>query len=140
MLRDLAVSVVLVNFNGRHHLERCLPALGQTRHVPLEVIVVDNGSSDDSLQWLDASFPQVRVLAQGDNLGFGEANRRGIARDGGGHAATDFWWEWDAEEQPFLAEDRPWERADIVACGTPALAGVEYDAANELIVGPSLRP
>ena len=97
------------------------------------VIIEGVGSSRRSLApQLDAS-----VWVQSD---WDEANRRGIARDGGGHAATDFWWEWDAEEQPFLAEDRPWERADIVACGTPALAGVEYDAANDLIVGPSLRP
>ena len=37
---------------------------------------------------------------------------RGIARDGGTREATEFWWEWSPEEQPFLAADRPWERAD----------------------------
>jgi len=73
------VSVILVNYNGRRHLERCLPALLATRDVPVEVIVVDNGSSDGSVSWLAASFPQVRVLAQDRNLGFGAANRVGVA-------------------------------------------------------------
>jgi len=71
---------------------------------------------------------------------FDEAHRRGIARDSGTRDATDFWWEWDREEQPFLADDRPWERADAVLCGTPELSGVSYDTALEIIVGRSLRP
>ena len=69
-----------------------------------------------------------------------EANRRGIARDGGGQAETDFWWEWDAEEQPFLADDRPWQRADVVICGTPAVTEIDHDPETELLVGRSLRP
>jgi CBS domain-containing protein len=40
---------------------------------------------------------------------------RGIARDGAAHRA--FWDEWEARERPFLAEDRPWERADLVVSG-----------------------
>ncbi len=72
------VSVILVNYNGRHHLERCLPALERTRSVPLEVIVVDNGSSDGSVEWLREHHPGVRVLPQGKNLGFGAANAVGV--------------------------------------------------------------
>jgi len=79
------VSVVLVNYNGRHHLERCLPALARTHEVPVETIVVDNGSSDGSLEWLAAHHPEVRVLPMGANLGFGAANRRGA------EAATGHW-------------------------------------------------
>ncbi|NOZ78827.1 MAG: glycosyltransferase [Acidobacteria bacterium] len=72
------VSVVLVNYNGREHLERCLPALTQTRRVPIEIIVVDNGSADGSVSWLRETFPDVRVIAQDRNLGFGAANAVGI--------------------------------------------------------------
>ncbi len=70
-------SVVLVNYNGRHHLEKCLPALERCKPGPLEVILVDNGSTDDSLDWVRAHHPSVRLLPMGANLGFGEANRRG---------------------------------------------------------------
>ena len=49
-----------------------------------------------------------------------EARERGIARDGGTPGAAAFWDEWEAAEVPFLSEQRPWERADLVVCGTPA--------------------
>lgn len=68
------VSVIIVNFNGRHHLERCLPSLFLTRGVDLEVIVVDNASRDDSVAWLARCHPQVRVIAEPRNHGFGQAN------------------------------------------------------------------
>jgi len=47
------------------------------------------------------------------------ARERGIARDGGDEAATSFWDEWMAAEEPFLAHHRPWERADLIVNGTP---------------------
>ncbi len=70
-------SVVVVNFDGRHHLEKCLPALEASDPAPGEVILVDNGSSDDSVAWVRGHHPAVKVLPMGANLGFGEANRRG---------------------------------------------------------------
>jgi GT2 family glycosyltransferase len=76
--RTTPVSVVIVNYNGRHHLEECLPSVAQTANVPIEVIVADNGSTDDSLEWVREHHPDVRILELGANLGFGEANRRGI--------------------------------------------------------------
>lgn len=75
-----------------------------------------------------ADLIDVVVWVQAD---FEEAERRGIARDGGHAAAVAFWREWMAEETPFLARDRPWERADLVINGTPAMA---YDATTELVV------
>ncbi len=47
-----------------------------------------------------------------------ESRRRGLIRDGGDAAAEAFWDEWDAEEVPFLDEQAPWERADLILCGT----------------------
>jgi GT2 family glycosyltransferase len=73
------VSIVIVCLNGRRHLERCLPALEASTALPHEVIVVDNGSSDGTVGWLRTSWPAVRVLAARRNLGYGEANRRGVA-------------------------------------------------------------
>ena len=70
-------SVVVVNYNGRHHLEKCLPSLERSVPRPAEVILVDNGSSDDSVEWVRTHHPSVRLLPMGGNLGFGEANRRG---------------------------------------------------------------
>ena len=60
----------------------------------------------------------MAVWVQADHQ---EATRRGIARDGGTPEAAAFWHEWAAEEERFLAVDRPWERADAIVCGTPDL-------------------
>jgi GT2 family glycosyltransferase len=72
------VSVVIVNYNGCHHLQRCLPALQATEGVSFEVILVDNGSGDGSLDWVRQHHPWVRVISLGRNLGYGAANLRGI--------------------------------------------------------------
>ena len=68
------------------------------------------------------------VWAQSD---LDRARSRGIARDGGSAEAAAFWDEWMAEELPFLADQRPWERANFVVCGTPAL---EHDPASQVVV------
>jgi hypothetical protein len=59
------------------------------------------------------------------------ARLRGIARDGGDAQAAAFWDEWMAAELPFLADQQPWERADFVVCGTPAL---EHDPVSQVVV------
>jgi hypothetical protein len=72
-----AVSVVVVSYQGRAHLERCLPALALTSGVAFETILVDNASRDGSAAWAREAFPDVRVIALPRNIGFGAANRRG---------------------------------------------------------------
>jgi GT2 family glycosyltransferase len=71
-----SVTVVLVNYNGVEHLPACLDSLARLdyprdRH---EVVVVDNGSTDGSLDLLAERYPGVRVLAQERNLGFAGGN------------------------------------------------------------------
>lgn len=68
---------------------------------------------------------------------FGEAQRRGIIRDGGDAHAASFWDEWQDEEIPFLGEDRPWDRAGVIVCGTPELS---HNPEVEVVVAPSLTP
>jgi len=66
------VSVVTINWNGKQHLSHLLPSL-----VPLgpkEIIVVDNGSEDDSVTFLRDHFPQVKIIQNQINLGFAEPN------------------------------------------------------------------
>jgi hypothetical protein len=100
----------------------------------LRLLVVEGvGSSRRSLvPLLDGA-----VWVQSDSA---QARRRGVARDGGGQDVEDFWDLWDESEIPFLAEDRPWERAVMVVCGTPDLVQVAHDPATEVLVGRPLRP
>lgn len=77
---DIA-SIVVLNWNGKDLLAPGIPSILEavrTDGRPHEVLVVDNGSTDGSLQYLEQSFPQVRVLALGKNLGFAEGNNAGV--------------------------------------------------------------
>lgn len=71
---DVEVSVLIVNYNGRHLLKTCLDALARHLAARHEVIVVDNASSDDSLAYLASEFPSVRVIANPVNAGFTGGN------------------------------------------------------------------
>jgi GT2 family glycosyltransferase len=78
-VRRALVAVVIVNWNGRHHLAECLPALAAQTVRPDELLVVDNASRDGSVAWLAAEWPAVRVLALAENAGFARGNNLGIA-------------------------------------------------------------
>lgn len=73
------VSIIIVNWNGRELLTRCLAALsGQTRR-DFEVVVVDNGSSDGSAEFLRREHPGARLVALDQNTGFAGGNNAGLA-------------------------------------------------------------
>jgi GT2 family glycosyltransferase len=71
-------SVVIPNWNGAKHLCVCLNALRRQTLLPLEVILVDNASADESRQLLAADFPEVKVIALPSNLRFAGACNAGI--------------------------------------------------------------
>jgi GT2 family glycosyltransferase len=73
------LSIVIVNFNVRYFLEQCLNAVYRSVcNFEYEIFVVDNNSSDDSLQMLRDKFPQVKIIANKDNVGFSKANNQAI--------------------------------------------------------------
>lgn len=77
MMSPPAVSIVIVSFNGRPHLARCLEAVLAQQGPPFEVILVDNGSSDGSTDFVRERFPVVRLVALPANMGFAAGNNRG---------------------------------------------------------------
>lgn len=95
------LSVVILNWNGRHHLERYLPSVVQYTSGDAEVVVADNGSTDDSLAWLAANYPGVRVIALDKNYGFAGGYNRALALVGGEYClllnsdveVTEGWWQ-----------------------------------------------
>lgn len=74
------VGIVVLNYNGAGDTLRCLDALASLAHPRRVVIVVDNGSDDDSLERLAGAGTGVEVIASPVNLGFAGGNNLGIAR------------------------------------------------------------
>jgi len=57
------ISVIVLNWNGKRFLEACLEGLRRQSFRDFETILVDNGSSDGSVEYVRSNFPEVRVLA-----------------------------------------------------------------------------
>lgn len=81
------VTVVIPNWNGMQHLPECLSTLDAQEYRDFEVVVVDNDSADESVEWLAANRPDVAVVQRPDNGGFSKAVNAGIARARGGFVA-----------------------------------------------------
>ena len=74
-------SVVILNWNGAEMMRRYLPSVVQhTDGEDIEVVVADNGSTDESLRVLREEFPSVRVIILDKNYGFAEGYNRAIAQ------------------------------------------------------------
>jgi GT2 family glycosyltransferase len=71
-------AVVVVNWNGREDTLACLASLQSIDYAPLDVLVVDNGSTDGSVPAIRAAFPRVGLIETGRNLGFAGGNNAGI--------------------------------------------------------------
>lgn len=73
------MSIVIANHNGLEYLRMCVLAVRLFTRSAYELVVVDNGSSDGSVEWLSAQ-PDIRVVANAENLGFPAASNQGIER------------------------------------------------------------
>jgi hypothetical protein len=74
------ISIIIVNWNTKDLLSGCLESIFQTVTAQsFEVIVVDNASSDGSVDLLTQKYPQVKTIANRENRGFGAANNQGFA-------------------------------------------------------------
>lgn len=73
------ISIIIVNWNTQEYLRTCLESIQTTvRGLHVQIIVVDNASSDDSVKMVKQNFPRVLLLPQQDNLGFAAGNNEGI--------------------------------------------------------------
>ncbi len=64
------VAVVILNWNGKVLLEQFLPSLGRSSYPNLELVVVDNGSTDQSVSFLQQQYPQIKTIILSENLGY----------------------------------------------------------------------
>lgn len=82
------VSIIIVNHNGRQLLEACLDSVLAQTYADIEIIAVDNGSTDGSVELLNNNYPQLRLIKNSMNLGYARANNQGIETARGKYIAT----------------------------------------------------
>lgn len=73
----MIVFAVVVTYNGMQWYDRCFGSLFSSE-IPIETVVVDNASSDDTLVFIKKHFPNIHLIENNENLGFGRANNLGI--------------------------------------------------------------
>lgn len=75
----MEVSVVIVNYNVKYFVEQCvLSVLAASKNLSVEILIVDNHSSDDSVSYLTTKFPDLKIIANQENVGFSKANNQAI--------------------------------------------------------------
>lgn len=73
------LSIIIVNYNVKEFLQNLLHSIDKaTRNISHEIIIVDNGSDDGSIELLQQKFPKVKLIINKENLGFGKANNIGM--------------------------------------------------------------
>jgi len=77
-LNDSLVSIIIVNWNAGKYLQECIVSLEAQTYRNFEIIMVDNASYDNSVEFVEKNFPQVHIIKNNDNLGFAEGNNVGI--------------------------------------------------------------
>jgi len=72
------VTAFIINYNGRDFLEELITSLQAQTYRDFEVRMIDNGSSDDSISYVESSFPRVKVMAMNENIGFARAGNLAV--------------------------------------------------------------
>ncbi|MCP3175629.1 glycosyltransferase family 2 protein [Desulfuromonas sp. KJ2020] len=82
------VSIIIVNWNGRNHLATCLDSLAAQSFKEFEVVLVDNGSIDGSVEFVRHAYPWVRLVELPENTGFAAGNNLGFNQARGEYIVT----------------------------------------------------
>lgn len=77
MEKEYRLFVIIVTYRGKQWYERCFDSLRQSE-IPIHIVVVDNASNDGSVEYIRTHYPEVHLIEQKQNLGFGRANNIGI--------------------------------------------------------------
>ena len=78
------LSIIIVNYNVRHLLRKCLHSIyHNTKEISLEITIVDNNSTDGSVDMVKSEFPEVKLIENCQNLGFAKATNQGLRENQG---------------------------------------------------------
>lgn len=72
------VAIVILSWNGKHYLEQFLPSVITTTYLPIEFYVIDNASTDDTQQFLQTHYPQIKIIRLKKNEGFAKGYNVGL--------------------------------------------------------------
>lgn len=86
MASSSSVAVVILNWNGRHFLEKFLPSVTGSSFENLSIIVADNASTDDSVSFLQNNYPEIKILLNASNEGFAKGYNTALKQ-----VATDYY-------------------------------------------------
>ena len=82
---NYTASIIVVNYNGQEWLPALFRSLESQSFSDFEVIMVDNASTDGSVEFVEREFPQVKLIRSQENLGFAQGNNLGMAHARGKH-------------------------------------------------------
>lgn len=71
-------SIIIVTWNGLHHLQRFLPSVVATDYSNFEIILAENNSTDQTVEWVSATFPSIKIARFDDNYGYTGGNNRAV--------------------------------------------------------------
>ena len=78
------LTIIIVNWNVKELLRDCLESIySQTQEITFEIVIVDNGSSDGSVEMVGKEFPEVKLITNKENLGFAKANNQAMRESKG---------------------------------------------------------
>ena len=72
------ISTVILNWNGKEYLRPCLQSIKEQTYPNIEIVLVDNASTDGSIEYVKDIFPDLRLIINPKNVGYGAGNNRGI--------------------------------------------------------------
>lgn len=76
-----SVLIAILNWNGQHYLKQFLPSVLQTNYSNFKILLIDNASTDDSVAFVQAEFPEVSVKVLPENLGFAGGYNAGLQNE-----------------------------------------------------------
>lgn len=115
------VAIVILNYNGVHHLERFLPDVVKNSPTSVRIIVADNASTDHSLQFLEKNYPQLERIVLSKNYGFAEGYNQALKQ-----IVADFYVLLNSD----VAPDKDW---------LPPLIGWLYQNNSHAAVQPKIK-
>lgn len=71
-------SIIIVTWNGLHHLKRFLPSVHNTEYPDYEIIIAENASDDGTIEWVQEQYPDIKIASFDDNYGYTGGNNRAV--------------------------------------------------------------